>query len=154
MSFRHSYVLRANETSDNRGDLPQPSFAFICFQILPLPSVAKTVPLFMISSSIQEHKWCPFLPFKLFPLQTHFFFKKYLFYVCQYTVAVSRHTRRGRPITDGCEPPLEEFSTTDPSLQAKFFILLKLNLSFPLYIYVQVFNVFFPHLLLSPDLNI
>jgi hypothetical protein len=31
----------------------------------------------------------------------------YLFHVCEYTVIVFRHTRRGHriPITDGCEPP-------------------------------------------------
>jgi hypothetical protein len=35
-----------------------------------------------------------------------FFFKIYLFYVCEYTDALFRHTRRGHPITDGWEPPV------------------------------------------------
>ena len=57
----------------------------------------------------------------------------YLFHVCEYTVAVFRHTRKEHWIlvTDGCKPPcgcwelisgpLEEQSgllTTEPSLQA------------------------------------
>jgi hypothetical protein len=33
-----------------------------------------------------------------------FFFKIYLFHVCEYTITIFRHTRR-IPITDGCEPP-------------------------------------------------
>jgi hypothetical protein len=34
------------------------------------------------------------------------FLKIYLFYVCEYTVAVFRHLKRASdPITDGCEPP-------------------------------------------------
>jgi hypothetical protein len=71
-----------------------------------------------------------------------FFFlnRFYLFIscVCEYTIAVSRHTRRGHliPITDGCEPPcgcwelnsgpLEEQSvllTTEQSLQLRFLVL-------------------------------
>jgi hypothetical protein len=62
----------------------------------------------------------------------------YLFHVCEYTVAVFRHTRRGHwiPTTDGCEPscgcwelnsgPLEEQSvllTAEPSLQLYGFFL-------------------------------
>jgi hypothetical protein len=36
-----------------------------------------------------------------------FFFKIYLFIICEYTVAVFRHSRRGHQISlrDGCEPP-------------------------------------------------
>jgi hypothetical protein len=65
-------------------------------------------------------------------LSFFFFFKIYLFYVCEYTVAVVRHSRRRHriPFTGGCEPPcgcwelnsgpLEEQSVlliTEPSLQ-------------------------------------
>jgi hypothetical protein len=73
----------------------------------------------------------PTLPF--FVVLFCFFFFKDLFNICEYIVAVFRHTRRGHRIslhTDGCEPPcgcwelnsgpLEEQSvllTTEPSLQ-------------------------------------
>ena len=62
-----------------------------------------------------------------------------LFNVCEYTVAVFRHTRRASdPITNGCEPPcgcwelnsgpLEEQSvllTADPSLQPRCPVLVE-----------------------------
>jgi hypothetical protein len=73
--------------------------------------------------------------------------KIYLFYVCEYTIAVFRHTRRGHqiplqrasdPFTDSCElpcgcwelnsGPLEEQSvllTTEPSLQPSLTVLEK-----------------------------
>jgi hypothetical protein len=62
---------------------------------------------------------------------TFFFFLRiiYLFYVCEYTVAVFRHTRRGHtdPITDGCEPPcgcceLNSGLLEEPSLQPHTYI--------------------------------
>jgi hypothetical protein len=70
-------------------------------------------------------KLCPFFFFFL-----NIFLKIYLFIICKYTATVFRHTRRGHPIRDGCEPPCgcwelnsgpsEEQSvllTTEPSLQ-------------------------------------
>jgi hypothetical protein len=65
---------------------------------------------------------------------SYIFFKIYLFYVYEYTVAVFRHARRAPDlITDGCEPPcgcwelnsglLEEQSvllTAEPSLQLPY----------------------------------
>jgi hypothetical protein len=66
-----------------------------------------------------------------------FFLKIYLFYICEYTVAIFRHQKRAsKPIAGGCEPPrgcwdlnsgaLEEQSvplTAEPSLQpAKSFL--------------------------------
>jgi hypothetical protein len=36
---------------------------------------------------------------KLFYLLNHFFLKKDLFIICKYTVAVFRHSRRGRQIS-------------------------------------------------------
>ena len=69
----------------------------------------------------------------------------YLFHVCEYTVTVFRHTRRGHqiPITDGCESlcgcwelnsgPLEEqpvFLTAEPSLQPKLVYFHFTNINF------------------------
>jgi hypothetical protein len=79
---------------------------------------------------------------KLFLFLPSFFpsflpFKKiiYLFYVCEYTVAVFRQKRASDLITDGCKPPcgcwelnsgpLEEQSvllTAEPSHQPKLFV--------------------------------
>ena len=43
---------------------------------------------------------------RLFLFSFSFFLKIYLFIICEYTVAVFRHTREGMdPIADGCEPP-------------------------------------------------
>ena len=82
----------------------------------------------MVSSGIREHYHVHFTNMK----PESFLKNIYLFYVCEYTVAVFMHTRGGHqiPITDGCEPPcgywelnsgpLEEQSvllTTEPSLQ-------------------------------------
>jgi hypothetical protein len=63
----------------------------------------------------------------------------YLFYVCEYTVAVFGQKRASGPITDGCEPPcgcwelnsgpLEEQSvllTAGPFLQLSIHLFLKI----------------------------
>ena len=62
----------------------------------------------------------------------------YLFHICEYTVAVFRHTRRGiqMPIIDGCKPPCGCWDlnsgplegqlvllTTEPSLQPQKILL-------------------------------
>jgi hypothetical protein len=72
------------------------------------------------------------------------FFKIYLFYVCEYTVTVFRHTRRGHqiPITDGCEPPcgcwelnsgpLEELAEVRQSWGTALSVKCKLHKSSPL----------------------
>jgi hypothetical protein len=55
------------------------------------------------TTSIPVTSGNPFEKVSSFFLKIYLFI--YLFIICKYTVAVFRHTRRGRQIiTDGCEP--------------------------------------------------
>jgi hypothetical protein len=100
--------------------------------------------------------WTPNLsPTVTCPLFLFFLKFIYLFYVCEYTVAVSRHTRQKRApdlIIDGCKPPcgcwklnlgpLEEQSvllTTEPSLQPTspplcFYLSVSVSVSVSLFL--------------------
>jgi hypothetical protein len=92
-------------------------------------------PVILLSLSLRCQWPCPILVFSFLFL----FFKKDLFYVCEYTVALfqTHQKRASDPITDGCEPPcgcwdlnsgpLEEQSvllTSEPSLQPHVQLLM------------------------------